>query len=96
METEDDEFTRERPPARRGGGGGGTVDAVDGGDRATPEKSGFDIGVDLSEFARGFGFSWLCLRESGGVGGSRFCDIWRFGTLADSEYVSRLGMEIAA
>lgn len=43
-----------------------------------------------------FGFSWLCLRASGGVGGLRFRDSWLFCTSASSEYVSRLGMVVAA
>lgn len=96
VETEDDEFILTGPPVRRFGGGGGALEAVVGGDCAAPERSGSDTVVDRSALAMGLGFSWLCLRESGGVGGLRFCDIWLFCTSAGSKYISRLGGDVAA
>lgn len=99
VETEDEELTRPRPPLRRGGGGGGTFEAVVGGDcdkgRDSTDSSS-DIGVERSELVNGFGLSWLCLRESGGAGGSRFCELGLAWVLDESELNSRLGIEMGS
>lgn len=97
VDTEDEEFSRTRP-ARRGGGGGGAFELAFGGDRDNstgPVQASSVIGVDRSGLlVKGFALSWLCLRESGGAGGLRFCAVVLNGASSDLKYESRMSLSV--